>query len=197
MNQETIACPVCGHPEVNQNQCRNCETDLSVYRMLVELPPTETETETVTKTKTTSWRWVAVSVFLVLSIAIITPYLFGYGRQLLISQLNAQVSQRQEEITAKLSSISQQQQEISEMLNDVARQQDLISTLQPETDGCGGFYYTVQSGDSLAAIGRRFYGEGGGMDLILNRNPQLKGRSNLLQVGEVIFIPNRNSNCPS
>ena len=192
-NQKTISCPVCGHPEVNQNQCRNCETDLSVYRMLVELPPTET---TVTKTKTIAWRWVAVSMLLVLFVGIITPFLFGYGRQLLISQLNAQVSQRQEEITAKLSSISQQQQEISAMLDEVARQQDLISTLQPETDGCGGFYYTVQPEDSLAAIGRRFYGEGGGMDLILNRNPQLKGRSSLLQVGEVLFIPNRTANCP-
>ena len=192
-NQKTISCPVCGHPEVNQNQCRNCETDLSVYRMLVELPPTET---TVTKTKTVAWRWVAVSMLLVLFVGIITPFWFGYGRQLLISQLNAQVSQRQEEITAKLSSISQQQQEISVMLNEVARQQDLISTLQPETDGCGGFYYTVQPEDSLAAIGRRFYGEGGGMDLILNRNPQLKGRSSLLRVGEVLFIPNRTTNCP-
>lgn len=192
--QKTISCPVCGHPEVEENQCRNCETDLSVYQMLLRLSPTE-ETS-VSETQKIPWRWVGISVVLVLVIAAATPYLLGYGRELIISQLNTQVSQRQEEITAKLSSISQQQGEISQMLNEVARQQDLISTLQPKTEGCGGFYYTVQQGDSLSQIGRQFYGSGGGMDLILNRNPQLKDRSSLLQVGEMVFIPNRNSSCP-
>lgn len=190
-DKTTISCPVCGHPEVQENQCRNCETDLSQYRMLVALPAI-----TPVNNQNIPWRWLGVSLVLVLALGITTPYLWGYGRQLLISQLNTQVSQRQEEITAKLSSISQQQREISQMLAQVARQQELIQTLQPDTDGCGGFYYTVRSGDTLSQISRQFYGSGDGFDLILNHNSQLKGRSNFLQVGELLFIPNRNSNCP-
>jgi nucleoid-associated protein YgaU len=34
-----LTCPVCSHPEIEGEICPNCETDLSVVRMLTELPP--------------------------------------------------------------------------------------------------------------------------------------------------------------
>jgi hypothetical protein len=36
MNQ--LTCPVCLRPEIADNICPNCETDLTLMRMLVELP---------------------------------------------------------------------------------------------------------------------------------------------------------------
>lgn len=34
-----LTCPVCSHPEIEGEICPNCQTDLSVVRMLAELPP--------------------------------------------------------------------------------------------------------------------------------------------------------------
>ena len=36
-----LTCPVCDRPEISGDICPNCETDLSLIRMLVELPVTE------------------------------------------------------------------------------------------------------------------------------------------------------------
>jgi nucleoid-associated protein YgaU len=149
-----------------------------------------------TRTKKIPWRWLGVGLVVVLVVGVTTPFLWGYGRELLISQINAQVAQRQQEITAKLSNISQQQKEISAMLGDVARQQDLVSTLQPQTEECGGFYYTIQEADNLSQIARRFYGTREGLEVILSNNPQLEERINQLEIGETIFIPNFESSCP-
>lgn len=193
MVTESLSCPVCGHPDVQSNQCSNCETDLSTYRMLAEMSPQEIASTTTQKIL---WRWVGVGLVVVLAVGLTTPFLWGYGRELLISQINAQVAQRQQEITAKLSSISQQQNEISSMLGDVARQQDLVSSLQPQTEGCGGFYYMIQEGDNLSQIARRFYGTREGLEQILSNNPQLKEQINQLEIGETIFIPNREDSCP-
>ncbi|HEY9660787.1 MAG TPA: hypothetical protein V6C65_20205, partial [Allocoleopsis sp.] len=33
-----ITCQVCQHPNVEDNTCPNCETDLTLIRMLMELP---------------------------------------------------------------------------------------------------------------------------------------------------------------
>ncbi len=33
-----LTCPVCDRPEIADNICPNCETDLTLIRMLVELP---------------------------------------------------------------------------------------------------------------------------------------------------------------
>jgi LysM repeat protein len=193
MATESLSCPVCGHPDVQGNQCSNCETDLSAYRMLAEMPPQEIPS---TKTQNIPWRRLGVGLVVVLAVGVTTPFLWGYGRELLISQINAQVAQRQQEITAKLSNISQQQKEISSMLGDVARQQNLVSNLQPQTEGCGGFYYTIQEGDNLSQIARRFYGTREGLELILSNNPQLKERMSEIKIGETIFVPNLESSCP-
>lgn len=36
-----LTCPVCDRPEISGDICPNCETDLSLIRMLVELPVAE------------------------------------------------------------------------------------------------------------------------------------------------------------
>jgi nucleoid-associated protein YgaU len=161
--------------------------------MLAELPPKEAKAVEAQKL---SWRWIAVALGFVLVVGITSPFLWAYGRELLISQLNARVTEQQQEITGKLSRISQQQQELSEMLEEVAREQNLISTLQGDLEGCGGFYYTIERGDTLTGIARRFYGDRGSLELITSNNPQLQGQLNQLEIGEVILIPNEENNCP-
>ncbi|QDZ40262.1 LysM peptidoglycan-binding domain-containing protein [Euhalothece natronophila Z-M001] len=193
MVTQSLSCPVCGHPDVQESKCSNCGTDLSVYRMLAELPSQEAN---AVETQKLPWRWITVALGLILVVGITSPVLWAYGRELLISQLNSRVAEQQQEITGKLSRISQQQQELSEMLEEVAREQNLISTLQGDFEGCGGFYYTIERGDTLTGIARRFYGDTGSLELITSKNPQLEGQLNELEIGEVIFIPNEESNCP-
>lgn len=36
-----ITCPVCDRSEIEINICPNCQTDLTLLRMLAELPPLE------------------------------------------------------------------------------------------------------------------------------------------------------------
>jgi hypothetical protein len=33
-----LICPVCDRPDIESNCCPNCETDLSIVRMVLELP---------------------------------------------------------------------------------------------------------------------------------------------------------------
>jgi hypothetical protein len=47
----TLNCPVCGYQEVTSDSCPNCDTDLSIIRMLQELPTVKT-TSTSVKFKT-------------------------------------------------------------------------------------------------------------------------------------------------
>lgn len=41
-----LTCPVCDRPEISGDICPNCETNLSLIRMLTELPVTEPVTAT-------------------------------------------------------------------------------------------------------------------------------------------------------
>lgn len=71
--------------------------------------------------------------------------------------------------------------------------------LSPEpvvTKDCGGFYYTVQEGDSLSLLSLRFYGDWSAWPLITRANNLLQNRQDLLYVGEKLLIPNLPDNCP-
>jgi LysM repeat protein len=57
--------------------------------------------------------------------------------------------------------------------------------IPPPPPTCSGFYYTVQRGDSLFLIGRRF---GVTVQQLLQANPQITN-PNLIYVGQVICIP--------
>jgi nucleoid-associated protein YgaU len=49
--------------------------------------------------------------------------------------------------------------------------------------------YTVVAGDSLTVIATKFCRKGASWQIIVKANPQLKGRENSLEVGEVLTIP--------
>lgn len=50
--------------------------------------------------------------------------------------------------------------------------------------------YTVQPGDNLSAIAQKLCGKQSTWQVMLKANPQLQGKENYLQVGEVVKIPN-------
>jgi len=66
----------------------------------------------------------------------------------------------------------------------------------PPQQGCGGFYYTVTQGDSLSLIAQKFYTTLDNWELIATANPNIQPRTNLLYVGETLFIPNLPHSCP-
>jgi hypothetical protein len=66
----------------------------------------------------------------------------------------------------------------------------------PPQQGCGGFYYTVTLGDSLSLIAQKFYTSLDNWELIATANPNIQARTNLLYVGETLFIPNLPHSCP-
>ncbi|MBD2251435.1 LysM peptidoglycan-binding domain-containing protein [Nostoc parmelioides] len=49
--------------------------------------------------------------------------------------------------------------------------------------------YTVQTGDNLSAIAQKLCGQGVSLPAIVQANPQLIGRENYLEVGQVLKIP--------
>ncbi|BDA69767.1 hypothetical protein RIVM261_074930 [Rivularia sp. IAM M-261] len=50
-----LMCPVCQRPDIENNICPNCETDLSLIRMLTELPQQ--------RKNTSIWLLVIVAIF--------------------------------------------------------------------------------------------------------------------------------------
>lgn len=72
----------------------------------------------------------------------------------------------------------------------------IVESSPPQSDNCGGFYYTVTFGDSLSLIAQKFYANLDNWELIATANPLIQNRTDLLYVGETLFIPNLPQNCP-
>ena len=53
----------------------------------------------------------------------------------------------------------------------------------------------VRKGDSLSLIASRFYGDFNFWSLISDANPQIQGRENSIEIGEVLLVPNLKANC--
>ena len=64
----TLSCPVCDRPEIEGDTCPNCETNLSLFRTLVELPGV-TKTVLLPKSKR-QWHksWWLIGIFFLLLI---------------------------------------------------------------------------------------------------------------------------------
>ncbi|WP_242037862.1 LysM peptidoglycan-binding domain-containing protein [Tolypothrix sp. FACHB-123] len=163
----TLNCPVCGYQEVTSHSCPNCDTDLSVIRMLQELPTVETTVTTV-KFKT--------SPLVIALLSLLVAICLGVGSRLIFQppQLHAlAVASPQPVVNSRVSSeppIDYQPAVVQE-------------PAKPTT-------YTVQSGDYLSAIAQKFCGRGTSWEIIVKANPQLQGRENYIDVGEVLNIPN-------
>ncbi len=166
-----ITCPVCGRSAIEGNVCPNCETDLSLIRMLVDLP------EETPNTMPNSLKFLGVSLAI---------FLFILGLSLGGS-------------ASYLMSKNQQEVPISSVVNSssssTVQKINKYSTQLSDFSCVDGFYYTVKKGDYLLKIIQIFYGDSDNLSLLLDNNPKLIRRKNKLEIGEIIFIPNQNKNC--
>ncbi len=82
----------------------------------------------------------------------------------------------------------------------IAEISDTVSDFDIEfeipNESCGGFYYRVRPGDSLALIALRFYGNAKWRSPLVQANPKLRDRPNLLKPREIVFVPNLVEVCP-
>ena len=165
-----IICPVCDRPEIEIDICPNCETNLSTFRMLVELPLIESNNQLGLKMKI--WLAVVLVALLLLGIGV------GATGNYLLSQQSVPISTSS---TPPLTSSQSQQPQT-------------LST-QPCRDS---FSYTVRRGDYVYLIASRFYGKKDielTKALIIKANPRLKGEEYALEIGDTILVPNRPSIC--
>lgn len=152
-----LTCPVCDRPEVEGDICPNCETNLSTFRILAELPIVEPKKVLGSTIKI--WLLSGILVF------VIGMSLGATGGSLLSKQAPTPIGATTTNIPPKTTQ--------AKLLNPCVRQ----------------FYYTVQKGDSLSRIARQFYGDSQKLKLIIQHNPQLKGRENEIDSNEKILIP--------
>lgn len=158
-----LECPVCGYKEIEGNSCPNCDTDLSLIWKLSQLP----EVETSTQSPIQAWQFAVIGfVFLIgLGIGTIGSFLFIQPQS-----INATVTVPNPVIVVPTQPTP-------------AVSNTPLKTKQPAT-------YTVKSGDNLSIIAEKLCGQGASWQLMVQANPQLKGRENEIDKGEVFKVPN-------
>ncbi|MGC9525734.1 MAG: LysM peptidoglycan-binding domain-containing protein [Limnospira sp.] len=172
-----LTCPVCDRAEIEGNICPNCETDLTPIRQLQELPEVAVKPPPIAQAG-----WQKNTSQLILAIAIIMLLL---GMVLGVS-FDAQLARQPAPIeSAKVSRTSLFVPGLNKSRTD-KRNRRL----------CGGFYYSVQRGDSLSRIARKFYGDWKRWPELVAANPNLKGRENQIEVGEIVFVNSLPEYCP-
>ncbi|MBD2204732.1 LysM peptidoglycan-binding domain-containing protein [Calothrix sp. FACHB-1219] len=157
-----LNCPVCGYQEVTSYTCPNCDTDLSVIRILQELPAVKT---TVSAAKFHA---------LPLAIALLTLLLgicLGFGSRFIFptTQLHALTVPSPHPIVNSRVSLNPPFNQPPVVMNTIT--------------------YTVQSGDHLSAIAEKFCGRGTPWEIMVTANPQLQNRENHINIGEELNIP--------
>lgn len=170
-----LTCPVCDRAQIEENICPNCETDLSTYRMLAQLP-VETLIETTPKRTIPLWFPIAIAIlFLVLGISL------GFASNSILARQKPSNTP-----TTTTASITEDELIVSTEIEK--------SKVESQSN-CGGFNYVVRRGDSLSLIASRFYGDSNFWSNIIQANSQLEGRQNSIDIGETLFIPNLQTNC--
>ena len=176
-----LTCPVCERSQIETNTCPNCETDLSTYRMLAELP---IETFVATKEQKRT-----IPIWLPIGIAVLF-LLLGLG---LGFAGNSVIAKQQQTAPANISTSTPTQ--IETTTTPIIAEKPTEEKIEPELKPCGGFNYVVRSGDSLSLIALRLYGDSNSWSLISDANPAIQGKENAIEIGESLLVPNLETNC--
>lgn len=165
-----LNCPVCGYTEIANNTCPNCDADLSLIRLLTELPSSNsqvTEVEAQRQPKVAGWQVGIALLILIVGIGLGTTSSFLFLQPQLISK------------TANSSPVV-----VSSASKIPATLAQVPVTLQKPTQ------YIVKPEDNLTVITEKICGKGKLWQVMVKANPQLKGRENWINVGEVLKLPN-------
>ena len=178
-----LTCPVCERSQIEENICPNCETDLSTYRMLAELP-VETSIETKEQKTIPIWLPIGVAVlFLLLGIGL------GFAGNYIVVKQQPKITPS---TTTASNYIPENKPDELVVSPDIAETPQIKKSL---SKSCGGFNYVVKKGDSLSLIASRFYGDTNSWFLISGANPKLEDRENSIEIGEMLLVPNLITRC--
>ena len=183
-----LTCPVCDRSQIETNTCPNCETDLSTYRMLAQLPVEIPVEAKESKRNIPIWLPVGVAaLFLLLGVGL------GFAGNSVIARQQPQITPNS--TTTVSNSIPETKVEKEELVTSTVIAEKPKEAEPPQLKSCDGFKYVVRRGDSLSLIASRFYGDSNSLLLISNANPKLQGRENLIEIGETLLVPNIEANC--
>lgn len=165
-----LNCPVCRYTEIANNTCPNCDADLSLIRLLTELPSSNsqvTEVKAQRQPKVAGWQVGIALLILLVGIGLGTTSSFLFLQSQLIGK------------TANSSPVAVS----GASKTPVAIAQAPVTPQKPTQ-------YTVQPGDNLTVITEKICGKSKSWQVMVKANPQLKGRENWIDVGEVLKLPN-------
>jgi nucleoid-associated protein YgaU len=168
-----LSCPVCAYTEITGSSCPNCDTDLSLIRLLSELPSSSPQATGLEKSRSqqkfAGWQLGAALLILTLGIGLgsMGSFLFLGRSQLLTNTVGSPSP-----IVIKSARAA--------AAPPIA--QKLVA--QKPTQ------YTVKPGDNLARITEQLCGKGKSWQVMVKANPQLNTRPNLINVNEVLKLPN-------
>ncbi len=158
-----LTCPVCDRPDVEGDICPNCETNLSSFRLLTELPIVEPKKPLGSTMKI--WLLSGILAAFVLGMSLGATGGSLLSKQPLPPTATAIPGSTNTNIQAK------------------SKQAKLLSSCVTQ------FYYTVQQGDSLAKIARQFYGDRQKLQLIMQYNSRPTVKENDINLHEKLLMP--------
>ena len=191
-----LSCPVCAYTEISGNSCPNCDTDLSLIRLLTQLPPSSpqvTQLERPPQLPKVAGRQVGVALLILMigiGLGAVGSLLFLQPSQLLTNTGNSpsSVAIRGNETLSRASGEGKATpRQFAGGINPPATRSPIaqkpINRQQPTQ-------YTVKLGEHLTAITEQFCGKGKSWQVMVQANPQLKAHPDFLKVGEVLKVPN-------
>ncbi|MGB3204042.1 MAG: LysM peptidoglycan-binding domain-containing protein [Crinalium sp.] len=185
---QKLTCPVCDRPEITDNICPNCETDLTFVRLLTEKKPVAVIPQPE-QIPTRSNKLTSGVVILILVMGIILGAVSSLFLKLPPSYQSVQN-------TAIYPSPTPPQQTSSQKrIEDLFAKTPQAKPPTVKAKCTGDFRYKVRRGDHLWLIAERFYGKGKLWKRIAKANPVLEKRHNNLIEREILIIPNLEENC--
>lgn len=181
-----ITCQVCQHPNIEDNTCPNCETDLTLIRMLIELPAQDESALSPSAISPAYPRRKQALLFLLagLILGIIGSFAF--------STYSSSPPQLAARSTSMLPALDPSLTLIASSPSITPPEPGIEAS--PAT--CTGFRYIVRPGDSLTLIAWRLYGDADRWVRIAEVNPKVRDRGNALEIGEEVLVPNQEAVCP-
>lgn len=168
-----LNCPVCGYKEIQANTCPNCDTDISLIRSLTELSPINqpvTQLNQPVSQKATKWQAGVALLMLLVGICLGALGSFLFSQQLsqpFIASNTSRSATVESEAKTPTASIAQ-------------------ASVKPEQST----QYIVKPRDNLSLIAEKLCGKGKTWQVMVQANPQLKSRPNLIEVNEMLELPN-------
>ncbi|AFZ15172.1 Peptidoglycan-binding lysin domain protein [Crinalium epipsammum PCC 9333] len=189
---QKLTCPVCDRPEITDNICPNCETDLTFVRLLTEkkpvavIPKPEQIPQPTITNKFTSG---VVILILIMGISL------GAVSSWLFLKLPSSIYEPAQSTAISPSQTSPQKASANKRIDDLLAKTPQTKPPTVKAKCTGDFRYKVRRGDHLWLIAERFYGKGKLWKRIAKANPVLEKRQNNLIEREILIIPNLEENC--